>query len=71
MNSYIPEGHAEFIKIDEEYTYSFDNGRVGLMKHGHWVGLDNAKAWIAAANEIEELRKQVRVLYAERALHRG
>lgn len=63
MNPYIPEGRAEYVKIDEEYTYSFDEGRVGLLKNGHWTSLNNGKAWIAAANEIEELRKQVANLH--------
>lgn len=47
---------VEFIKIDEDYTYTFDNGHVALLKHGYTTSLGNAKAWIAAANEIEELR---------------
>lgn len=62
MNPYIPEGRAEYVKIDEEYTYSFDQGRVGLLKNGHWTSLNNGKAWIAAANEIEELRATVQSL---------
>ena len=60
------------IKIDDTYTYEFDAGEVSILRHGQMMFAEAtpAKAWIAAANEIEELRKQVRVLYAERALHR-
>jgi hypothetical protein len=56
---------VEFIQIDEDYTYTYDNGHVGLLRHGHTTSLGNAKAWIAAANEIQELRARVEYLEDE------
>lgn len=49
------------VKIDEEYTYNYSEGHVDILRHGQdWLcnPIGN-QAWIAAANEIEELRKQV------------
>ena len=51
---------SEQIKIDDTYTYEFHDGEVTLLRHGlPWI-IDPiaAKAWIAAANEIEELRER-------------
>ena len=57
----------EQIKIDETYTYVYDNGAVSMLRHGEpWLGagtyapMQAPKAWIAAANEIEELRVELR-----------
>lgn len=56
---------AEKIVIDEKYTYVFDNGKVEILRNGEpWIGAENgsfegSKAWISAANIIEELRSEV------------
>lgn len=56
---------AERIKIDDTYTYVFDGGVVSILWHGDpWLGgsradFPGAKAWIAAANEIADLRAEV------------
>jgi len=49
---------AEQVKIDDKYTYEYDNGRVRILRHGQdWLtDPQGAKAWIAAAGVIEELR---------------
>jgi hypothetical protein len=67
---------AERIKIDDTYTYEFDEGKVSILRHGlpwlsteyGWGGTDASgaltapKAWIAAANQITDLRAQVESL---------
>lgn len=63
----------EQIKIDEKYTYQFDNGNVQLLRDGqYWLdsrdnSLTAAKAWIAAACRIEKLEIQVAQLQSQLA----
>ena len=48
---------ADHVRIDEKYTYIFDEGRVEILRY--YMQTDapsHAKAWIAAAAEIERLR---------------
>lgn len=53
------------IRIDDDYTYQYDDGRVQILRHGRpWLGQETgsfpgSKALIAAAGEIERLREQV------------
>lgn len=57
----------EQIKIDEKYTYQFDQaiGHVQILRNGEpWLGEERggfpgSKAWISAANEIEQLRNRI------------
>lgn len=59
MNNYIPETSAKFVKIDEEFTYSLDEGRVGILRNGSWLPRTQwDKAWTAAANELEQIRDE-------------
>lgn len=61
------------IPIDDTYTYRFTGGRVEILRHGQpWLGAETgtfpgAKAWIAAACEIESLREEVAQLKARAA----
>lgn len=52
---------SEQVKIDDTYTYVFTHGEVTLYRHGEpWLASPNApKAWIAAANEISDLRAYI------------
>lgn len=65
---------AEQIAIDEKYTYQFDAGHVQILRHGQpWLGQEpggfpGSNAWIAAANEIEELRAENQRLRHENEL---
>lgn len=60
---------VEKIKIDAKYTYTFDEGRVSLQRHGDpWLqDPPGAKAWIAAAEEILRLREELAALSGEQA----
>ena len=55
---------SEQVVIDEKYLYEFNHGKVQILRHGKpWLSTDDstltgANAWIAAANVIEDLRKQ-------------
>lgn len=55
------------IRIDEKYSYVYDNGRVEIRRNGlPWLeNPEAAKAWISAANELDELRRVNRLLAAE------
>lgn len=65
---------AEQIVIDEKYTYQFDEGHVQILRHGEpWLGaetgcFEGSNAWIAAANEIEDLRAENKQLHHENEL---
>lgn len=56
---------AEKIAIDEKYTYVFDDGKVEILRNGEpWLGaetgyFEGSKAWIAAANLIQDLRNDI------------
>lgn len=64
---------SERIKIDDTYTYAYDNGHVQLLRNGlPWLGEEpggfaGSKAWISAANEIVSLRAKVGELEATAA----
>ncbi len=62
-----PRQPIERTTIDERYTYIFDNGRVDLLRNGKsWIqDAPLSKAWIAAANEIERLRTELRVTQSD------
>ncbi len=57
----------EVVKIDEEYTYEFEDGDVFIRHHGNpWIlNPVGSKAWISAANEIQTLRAKVESLEFE------
>lgn len=74
---------SEQIKIDDKYTYEFDDGVVSLRRNGYpWISTESSwggitdpsgplnapKAWIAAANEIETLREQKASVHRNLAL---
>ncbi|MBF4459505.1 hypothetical protein [Pseudoclavibacter sp. VKM Ac-2867] len=64
---------SERIKIDDTYTYAYDDGHVQLLRNGlPWLGEEpggfpGSKAWISAANEIESLRANIAELEARPA----